>query len=84
MAACPADTFSNVTDAVFKCLVAKAAKYGVTINKDSGTAKSNGFTVKWNYDRAASNLTIQVTDSPFWAPCATIRGVVKKEVQSCM
>ena len=84
MAGCSADTFSNVSPAAFKCLVAKAAKYGVTIGGDSGSAESNGFKISWNYDRAASKLTIQCTDKPFWAPCSTVKGQVKEEVQACI
>ena len=84
MAGCAADTFSNVSAAAFKCLVAKAAKYGVKIDGDSGSGGASGFTIKWNYDRAASKLTIQCTDKPFWAPCSTIRSKVKEEVQACM
>lgn len=84
MAGCSADSFSNVSAAAFDCLVAKAAKYGLTINKDSGTGTASGFTVSWNYDRAGSKLTIQVTDKPFWAPCSTVKSKVKEEIQACI
>ena len=84
MAGCSADSFSNVSAAAFSCLVAKAAKYGLNIGKDSGSGSTSGFTVSWNYDRAGSKLTIQVTDKPFWAPCSTVRSKVKEEVQACI
>jgi hypothetical protein len=84
MAGCAADTFSNVSDAAFKCLVAKAAKYGVKIGGDSGSGGASGFKISWNYVRATSKLTIQCTDKPFWAPCGTVRGKVREEVQACI
>lgn len=84
MAGCAASSFNNVSAAAFTCLVAKAAKYGVVIKGDSGTAKASGFTITWNYDRAGSKLSIQCTDKPFWAPCGTIKGKIKDEVQGCL
>lgn len=84
MAGCSADSFNNVSAAAFNCLVAKAAKYGVKIGSDSGSGGASGFTISWNYNRAASTLSIQCTDKPFWAPCATVKGQVKKEVQACI
>ena len=84
MAGCSADSFSNVSAAAFNCIVAKAAKYGVTINKDSGSSSASGFTISWNYERAATQLTIQCTDKPFWAPCKTVKSTVKEQVQSCL
>ena len=84
MAGCSADSFSNVSAAAFSCLVAKAAKYGLTINSDAGTGTASGFTVSWNYDRAGAKLTIQVTDKPFWAPCSTVKSKVKEEIQACI
>ena len=84
MSGCSADSFSNVSAAAFTCLVAKAAKYGVTIGSDSGSGSASGFTISWNYDRAAGKLTIQCTDAPFWAPCKTIKGKIKEEVQGCI
>ena len=84
MAGCSADNFSNVSAAAFNCLVATAAKYGVVIGSDSGSTSASGFTISWNYDRAASTLMIQCTDKPFWAPCKTVKSKVKEEVQSCI
>jgi hypothetical protein len=83
MAGCSADSFNNVSAAAFNCLVKKAAKYGVTIGSDSGSGSASGFTIKWNYNRAASTLSIQCTGKPFWAPCGIVKSQVKKEVQAC-
>lgn len=84
MAGCSAVSFKNVSASAFDCLVKKAAKYGVTIGSDSGSASSNGFTVRWNYNRSASSLEIQCTDKPFWAPCGTINSTIKSNVQDCL
>jgi hypothetical protein len=83
MAGCSAVSFSNVSAAVFNCLVNKAAEQGVTISGDSGTASKSGFTIKWNYDRAASSLTIQCTDKPTLVPCAVIKNRIKDTVHAC-
>ena len=84
MAGCAADSFTNFSAAAFKCLVAKAAKYGVKIGSDSGSASSSGFTISWNYDRAASKLTIQCTKKPIIIGCGTVRNQVKSQVADCI
>ena len=84
MAGCAADTFPNVSAAAFDCLVAKAAKYGVKINSDSGSSSASGFTISWNYDRAGSSLTIQCLKKPIIFGCSTVRNQVKQQVQDCI
>lgn len=84
MAGCAADSFTNVSAAAFDCLKAKAAKYGVKIDSDSGSASSTGFTISWNYERAASKLTIQCTKKPIIIGCGTVRGQVREQVQDCI
>jgi hypothetical protein len=84
MAGCAADSFTNVSAAAFKCLAAKAAKNGVKIDKDVGTASSSGFTIAWNYDRAASKLTIQCTKKPVIIGCGTVRDQVRSQVKDCI
>ena len=61
---CDARNYDKVTDAVFQCLAAKAAEFGIKISADSGTAKKSGFKISWNYDRAAKTLTLQCLDKP--------------------
>jgi hypothetical protein len=84
MAGCAADSFTNVSAAAFKCLVAKAAKYGVKIGTDSGSASTSGFTISWNYERAASKLTIQCLKKPALIGCGIVRGQVRGQVQDCI
>jgi hypothetical protein len=77
-------SYNNVTQAAFDCCVAAAAQYGVTISQPSGSASAHGFTVAWNYVAAAQTLTIQCTDSPWWAPCSTINGKINDAVENCL
>jgi hypothetical protein len=84
MAGCAADSFTNFSAAAFKCLAAKAAKYGVKIDSDSGSASTSGFTISWNYERAASKLTIQCLKKPIIIGCGTVRNQVKEQVQDCI
>lgn len=84
MAGCAADSFNNVSAAAFKCLAAKAAKYGVKIDSDSGSASTSGFTISWTYERAASKLTIQCLKKPALILCGIVRSQVKSQVQDCM
>ena len=84
MAGCSADSFSNVSAAAFDCLVRKAAKYGVTIDSDSGSDSASGFTIGWNYDRAGSSLTIQCLTKPGLISCNFVKKQVKEQVQDCI
>ncbi len=84
MSACPTQSFNNVSQDVFNCLVNKAASYGITISGNSGQGTKDGFTVTWNYDPAAETLQLQCTDSPWWAPCGTINSTIEGVVEGCM
>lgn len=84
MANCNPCNFTNVTDAAFQCLVAKAAKYGVKIDSDSGTESEKGFKITWNYARAAQTLTIQCTGKPFIFSCKTVNKNINEIVNDCL
>ncbi|MCP5521705.1 MAG: hypothetical protein H7A46_09170 [Verrucomicrobiales bacterium] len=84
MSACAKQTFNSVTPDAWNCLVNKAASHGITISGPSGQATKDGFTVAWNYDSTAQNLTLQCTDSPFWAPCSMINGKIHDLVEGCL
>ena len=83
MAGCAAVSFNSVSPAVFNCLVAKAAEYGITISSDSGTASKSGFKVSWNYNRVGSTLKIQCLDKPLLVPCSLVKSTIKSTVQGC-
>lgn len=84
MSSCAMLSYNNVTSAAFDCCKATAARYGVTINGNTGSASSHGFTVKWNYNPGAQTLSLQCTDSPWWAPCSTINGKINDAVEDCL
>jgi hypothetical protein len=83
MSACASQNFTNVNQQVWDCLVQQAAQQGVTINTTSGCASAQGFTVCWNWNQGASTLSIQCTDSPWWAPCSLINGKIHDIVVGC-
>jgi hypothetical protein len=83
MSACATQTFTDVTSAVWNCLVQKAQSYGITISGNSGQASQDGFTIRWDYDPSGQTLQLQCVDSPWWAPCSTINGKIHDLVDGC-
>jgi hypothetical protein len=77
-------SYNNVTSAAWSCCVNAAAQYGVQITGPSGEANKDGFTIVWNYNQGAQTLSIQCTDSPFWAPCSLINGKIDGAVEACL
>ena len=84
MSACAMQTFNNVTPSAWTCCKTAIAKFGITVDGDSGTQSKDGFTVTWNYSSAAQTLQIQCTDSPWWASCSTINGKITELVEPCL
>ena len=83
MAGCASQSFSNVNQNVWDCLVKKAAGYGVTIDSPSGSASKMGITVQWNWSSAAGTLTMQCTDKPFIISCGTVESTITSAVTGC-
>jgi len=81
---CAAQSFNNVNQNVWNCLIQKASEYGVTISGNSGTANSHGVTIKWNYDPGAASLVLQVLDKPFFITCSVANGKIHEVVEDCM
>jgi len=84
MSACAMLTYNNVTPAAWAAIVAEAAKMNITINGDGGSASAQGFTVQWNYDRAAQTLSLQCVDSPFFVSCSLINAHLNDAVERCL
>jgi hypothetical protein len=85
MSACAMQTYNNVTPMAWQSLKqVVAAQYGIQITTDAGSTSSDGFTVHWSYDEATGMLSIQCTDSPFWAPCSTINFEINKMVEATL
>lgn len=84
MSACAMLTYNNIDSSAWNCGVAVAAKYGVTISTNYGSATDNGYTVAWNYDPTSQVLQIQCTDSPWAMPCVVINGAIDHAVNDCL
>jgi hypothetical protein len=83
MSGCATQSFDNVSETVFNCLVQKAATFGIVISSNSGEATKDGFTVRWDYNPGAQTIQLQCTDGPWWAPCSTINGKIHQLVDEC-
>lgn len=84
MSACAMLSYNNVNPTAWTACVNAAAQYGVTINTNAGSAVKDGFTIAWNYDANAQTLSVQCTDSPFWAPCSTINSKINDAIEACL
>lgn len=84
MSACAMLTYNGVTEAAWACGVEKAKQYGVNITTNSGSASVSGFTIAWNYNPGTQMLSLQCTDSPWWAPCSVINGKISEAVEQCL
>jgi hypothetical protein len=84
MSACAMLSYNNVTQEAWRCGIAKAATYGVTITRDQGSATVSGFTLAWNYNPGAQSLQLQCTDSPWWAPSSTVNAHINNAVEACL
>jgi hypothetical protein len=80
---CAAQVFSAVTTEQFSCIVAKAAAAGISITGNAGEMSKSGFKVQWQFDPAASTLTIQCIDHPFFVSCGTVNSRVHDIVEAC-
>jgi hypothetical protein len=77
-------TYNNVSEDAWNRILNAVAQYGITINDDSGTKSASGFTIGWNYNRAAETLATQCLDSPFWISCSTINSHINDAVENCL
>src|SRR4029077_8683494 len=69
---CAKQTFNQITQDQFNCLVQKAGASGLPLTGNTGQATKNGFNVSWNYDPSAQVLEIQCLAEPFLVPCSAI------------
>lgn len=84
MSACAMLSYNGVTPSAWQSAIAIAATYGVAITTDTGSATADGFTIAWNYNPAQKTLSIQCTDSPFWAPCSEINGKINDAIEGAL
>lgn len=76
MSACAVQTFPNVSPSKWACLKAKISANGYPVTADQGSTTANGFTIAWNYDSATQELSIQCTDSPWYAACGLVNAKI--------
>jgi hypothetical protein len=84
MSACPSQTFSNVTPQQFASLEQKAQDSGVPIQGNNGAASKFGGHFAWNYDPAALELTITVTEPPFLMNCDGVTARIRALVENTL
>jgi hypothetical protein len=84
MSACPMMSYNNVSQAVWTCIVATVANYGINVRGNSGTASAHGFTVHWNYNPANGSLQVQCTAKPFFVSCGTVNSHLNDAVSHCL
>ena len=80
---CAKQTFNQITQDQFNCLVQKAGASGLPLTGNTGQATKNGFNVSWNYDPSAQVLEIQCLAEPFLVPCSAINSKIHELVDSC-
>jgi hypothetical protein len=83
MSECAAQSFSGISPAKFACLVANAAKQGIKIDGNHGSASKSGITIAWNYDSEGGDLTIQCTETPFYLGCDQVNSIIQELVNGC-
>jgi hypothetical protein len=84
MSACAMLSYNGVTPTAWQCGISSAARYGVTITTNAGSATASGFTIAWNYDPTARTLSIQCTDGPLLVPCWLINRKINEAVEACL
>lgn len=85
MSACDTQQFSNVSESAWECMLRKAESNGIPIeNGHSGSASKGGFSVTWTYDPEGRTLSLQCTESPWWAPCDMINSKIRELVNECL
>jgi hypothetical protein len=83
MSACATQTFQNLTQARFNCLVQKAASSGIVISGNEGQASKEGITLRWKFDPTNQTLELQCMNEPFFFSCGDINGKIHDLVDSC-
>jgi hypothetical protein len=88
MARCELQAFENFTGDCIQSLQRRIQAEGVEgaavpSGATSGTASRMGFKIAWTYDVANKLLTVECTDSPFYAPCSVINAQIRTWINSC-
>jgi hypothetical protein len=84
MAACAMLSYNGVSPEAWQTIQNATSQYGISVETDSGTAAKEGFTITWNYERQAGNLSIQCINSPWFINCSTINSHINDAVEACL
>jgi hypothetical protein len=80
---CRTVRYSGVTPNMFECMRQDLQNSGIYITPGkSGELSGNGFSADFEYD-GKSNLTITITDKPFFVTCRTITDRIRQFAQDC-
>ena len=83
MGGCDTVTFRSVTPEVFECMKNKLAEKGINV-PPGNEGEMEGFGVKGHFKwDGTDNLTLTITDKPFFIPCGTVLGQIKEFVHNC-
>jgi hypothetical protein len=88
MAKCDKLTFVDFSDDCIQALRRRVQSEGVEESSvpsgsTSGTASRAGFDIAWTYDPPTQTLTVECTNSPFFAPCKVINAQITSWINSC-
>jgi hypothetical protein len=84
MAACEPQVYEEVTRKVLECLSASAkSAFGLALEGDTGSVSAMGTTLNWDYDEAATRLTVTCAAKPIFLSCKDIYGQLGRMLDTC-
>lgn len=80
---CEELTFSDVTPETFECMKSQLQEYGINVPPgNEGELSGQGITANFEWD-GRSELTIRITEKPFFVSCSTAEQELAKFVEEC-
>ncbi len=80
---CEPITFNNVSPDTFECMKKKLQDYGIYVPPGNmGELSGQGITAVFGWDEH-SNLTVKITQKPFFVSCETATNELAKFVKEC-
>jgi len=82
-AECEPITFHNVSPDTFECMKKKLQDYGIDVPPGNmGELSGQGITAEFGWDEH-SELTVKITQKPFFVSCETATNELTKFVKEC-
>lgn len=80
---CAPMTYTNVSNSTFECMKSKLQNYGIYVPQgNEGELSKKGVTANFMWDEK-SNLTVGVTELPFFVKCETASNELDNFVKGC-